>query len=360
MKDISILISLCLILQRKGEVIIMKKLLSLTLAMAMMLGLASCGSGTSTSSEGGSSGGSTDGETYNLIWAGTNSSSGYYALNVAVCDIINKYVDGVSVTLMETGGTVDDYKLMKDGEASFGQTSDVNQYTLQNDIGLYEGFEYTGARDLMFFVPQAYRFVVTRNSGITSLEELDGEKYNAGLSGSSSEMESMDILGALGIEPEWYPASTSEAIDAINNRQIVGLTKSGTTLSPDSTLTNLMATTDIEILSFSDEDIAKVQELYPHYGFDTVSCADYGLDYDVTTYCSSLGFCDSEDLPEDVVYNIVKAIDEHLDEIRAAYPGIVENPLELTNSASSMSLIHPGVVKYMEEKGMTVDPSRIG
>lgn len=348
----------------------MKRLLTLTLSLALALSLAACSSGDSSSS--GSSGTSSSGtgssagsgssatETYDLVWAGTSSSSGYYALNVAVCDIINKYVDGVTVTLMETGGTVDDYKLMMSNEASFGQTSDVNQYCLQNDIGVYEGFGYTGARDLMFFVPQAYRFVVSRDSGITEITGLQGQKYNAGLAGSSSEIESMNILGAIGVEPDWYPASTSEAVDAIANRQIIGFTKSGTTLSPDSTLTNLMASVDIEILSFTDEQIAQIQEQYPYYGFDTVSCSDYGLDYDVNTYCSSLGFCVSEDLPEDVVYRIVKAIDEHLDDIRAAYPGIVEDPLALTNSESSLSLIHPGVVKYMEEKGMTVNPDRVG
>ena len=346
----------------------MKRLLTLTLSLALALSLVSCGTGSgSGSSAGGASGGSAagsgnsgDGQTYDLVWGGTSSSSGYYALNVAVCDIINKYVDGVTVTLMETGGTVDDYKLMMNNEASFGQTSDVNQYCLQNDTGIYEDFGYTGARDLLFFVPQAYRFVVSADSGIDSIYDLEGQKYNAGLAGSSSEIESMNILGALGIEPDWYPASTADAVDAIANRQIIGFTKSGTSLSPDSTLTNLMASVDIKILGFSEEDAAKVQEQYPYYGFDTVSCTDYDQEEDVYTYCSSLGFCVSEDLPEDVVYNIVKAIDEHLDEIRAAYPGIVDDPLALTNSETSMSLIHPGVVKYMEEKGMTVDPSRKG
>lgn len=346
----------------------MKKFLTLALSLIMALSLAACGSSTGDTSgatSGGSSSANSSGssaatETYDLVWGGTSSSSGYYALNVAVCDIINTYVDGVTVTLMETGGTVDDYKLMMADEASFGQTSDVNEYCLQNDTSIYEDFGYTGARDLCFFVPQAYRFVVTRDSGISTISDLQGQKYNAGLSGSSSELESMNILGALGVEPDWYPASTADAVDAISNRQIIGFTKSGTSLSADSTITNLQSSVDIEILSFTDEEVAKVQEQFPYYGFDTVSCEMYGLDYETTTYCSKLGFCVDEDLPEEVVYNIIKAIDEHLDEIRTAYPGIVEDPLALTNSDTSVSLIHPGVVKYMQEKGMTVDPARIG
>ncbi|MBQ7557847.1 MAG: TAXI family TRAP transporter solute-binding subunit [Lachnospiraceae bacterium] len=297
-------------------------------------------------------------ETYDLIWAGTSASSGYYALNVALCDVINSHVDGVHVTLMETGGTVDDYKLMSTGEASFGQTSIVNQYCLQNDCGIYEGFGYKGALDLCFFVPQAYRFVVTTESGVTKPEELQGKKYNAGLAGSSSEVESMNILGAIGVEPDWYPASTSEALDAISNRQIIGFTKSGTTLSPDSTITNLQSSADIQILSFSDEQVQKINELYPYYGFDKVDCSDYGLDYEVNTYCARFGFCVSEDVPDDVAYRIVKAFDEYQDEIRAAYPGIIDDPIAFTGEATVMSKIHPGVLKYMEEKGINVPEER--
>ncbi|MBP3737219.1 MAG: hypothetical protein J6I56_09395, partial [Lachnospiraceae bacterium] len=83
-----------------------------------------------------------------------------------------------------------------------------------------------------------------------------------------------------------------------------------------------------------------------------------GYDYETQTYCSRLGFSAAKDLPEDVVYDIVKAIDEHLDEIRAAYPGIVEDPIAFTVDENSISKIHPGVVKYAEERGLTVPENR--
>lgn len=335
----------------------MKKLLSLALAMLLVLSMVACGQKDNTPS----ANGDTDStpETYNLIWGGTSASSGYYALNVALCDVINTYVDGVTVTLMETGGTVDDYKLMREGEASFAQTSNVNQYCLQNDIAAYEGFGYADSYDMCFFVPQAYYFVVSKSSGITTPSELEGQKFNAGLAGSSSEIESMNILGALNIEPNWYPASTADAVEAIQNRQITGFVKSGTSLSTETTIAGVQASIDIDVLSFSDEEAAIVNEQYPYYTFKTVSGDLFGLDHDFNTYCSSFGFSVSKDVPEDVVYRIVKAFDEHLDEIRAAYPGIVDDPIALTAESGVESFIHPGVVKYMQEKGLEVDAARI-
>lgn len=248
----------------------MKQLLALALSLAMALSLAACGNGGTTppanstpntfdTSKGSADPGPAPTQTYDLIWGGTSASSGYYALNVAVCDVINKYVDGVTVTLMETGGTVDDYKLMRDGEASFAQTSDVNEYCLQNGTGAYDGFGYTGSLDLLFFVPQAYRYAVTEASGIKSIADLDGKTFCAGQAGSSAEVETMNILGALGIEPDWFPASTGDAVDAIANRQCNGITKSGTTLAADSTFTGLQASlqqanNDLRFLSFTEED----------------------------------------------------------------------------------------------------------
>lgn len=355
----------------------MKKVLALLLALTMVLALAACGNSsqssdntasttpsTSTSTGSGSSTASTEPaatqEHYDLFWGGTSASSGYYALNVACTDIINKYVDNVSVTLVETGGTVDDYKLMRDGEASFAQTSSVNEYCLQNNVAAYEDFGFTDSYDLCFFVPQAYYFVVAKDSGITNVEQLAGKKYNAGLAGSSSEVETMNILSnALGIEPDWYPASTADAVDAISNRQIVGFTKSGTSLSPETTIAGLQASIDIDVLDFTPEQAKTVSDMYPYYGFKEVSGDLFGLDHDFLTYCSNFGFSVSKDLPEEVVYEIIKALDEHSDEIRASYPGIVDDPVALTADPTDSSLIHPGVVKYMQEKGIDVPANRI-
>lgn len=353
----------------------MKKFIALILAMVMVLALAACGSKQETPAD--TTPASTDttpadttpadttpapapAETYDLIWAGTSASSGYYALNVACCDIINKYVDGVTVTLMETGGTVDDYKLMRDGEAAFAQTSSVNEYCLQNNVAAYEGFGFTDSYDLCFFVPQAYYFVVSKDSGITNVEQLAGKKYNAGLAGSSSEVETMNILqNALGIAPDWYPASTADAVDAVSNRQIVGFTKSGTTLSTETTIAGLQANIDIDVLNFTEEQAKTVNDMYPYYGFKQVSGDLFGLDHDFLTYCSNFGFSVSKDLPEDVVYRIIKALDEHADEIRTTYPGIADDPVALTADPTDSSLIHPGVVKYMQEKGIDVPANRI-
>ena len=59
----------------------------------------------------------------------------YYALNVAMANVINDNLDNVNITIMETGGTADNFEYMRDGQAHFGQTTDSDTYLLLNDMG---------------------------------------------------------------------------------------------------------------------------------------------------------------------------------------------------------------------------------
>jgi len=343
----------------------MKKLIALVLAVAMVLSLAACGGepAKTTAAPGQSTEAAktTEGtkEEVKLMWAGTSASSSYYALNVALVGIINDYVDGVHVTLMETGGTVDDYKLMRDGEASFAQTSAPNEYCLQNGVGTYDGWTFHDSYDLCFFVPQAYYFVVAKDAGITDVTQLNGKKMNVGAKGTSAEIEATNILTQLGVTPDYYPASMADAVDAFANRQIVGFVKSGSTMTKDSTIANAMTSRAIDIIDFTPEQAAKVNEKYPYYAYAKVDGKIFDLDHDFLTYNANFGFSVSADLDEDLVYRIVKAFDEHLDLVRAAYPGISDDPIALTAAPADVSKIHPGVIKYMKEKGIEVPAARI-
>jgi len=56
------------------------------------------------------------------------------------------------------------------------------------------------------------------------------------------------------------------------------------------------------------------------------------------------------DLPEDLVYEIVKTIDEKQDEIKSALPSFNLNPEVVAKAIGGIEL-HPGAAKYYGEKG---------
>lgn len=337
----------------------MKKFLAVLLAMTMLLGvLTACSENTQQSADD-PSGGQTATQTYNLVWAATSASSGYYALNVAMADIINKYVDGVTVTVMETGGTADDYKYMRDGQASFGQCTDIDTYCLQNDMGTYAGYDYPDARMLCLCFPLLYYMTVSEKSGISCISDLNDAEFSAGLSGSSTERDIMSALDALGVTPNWYPASTADAVEAMKNRQIDGFCKSGSAVSGDSSIADVKTSIDIDCISWTEEEQKKVLEAYPYFSFSTISGDPVGLDHDITSISKYFGFCIGGDISDEVAYEIFKAIDEHQDYLHDTYAGLGDYDIvELTATVGS-ALLHPGVVKYLQEKGYDIADNRI-
>ena len=329
--------------------------LAFLLATSIIM-LSSCNASPSASSPSASS--PTE-DTYNLIWASTSASSGYYALNVAMANVINDNLDNVNITIMETGGTADNFEYMRDGQAHFGQTTDSDTYLLLNDMGTYANYNYTGARMLCSCFPITYYMTVSERSGIDSIADLQGATFSAGLSGSSTEMDIMFALDACGITPNWYPASTSDAVDAMKNRQIDGFWKSGSVTSGDSSILDVMTSVDVKILSWSEEEQAAVLAAHPYMSFAPVSCEPLGFDYEVTSLSKYFGFCIDADIPNDVVYNIIKAIDENQDYLRETYAGLGDYDILEVTASYGIALLHPGVVEYLQDQGYEVDEARI-
>lgn len=337
----------------------MKKLFALFLALTMLLSLVACGESTPSQAETPEDSQPAP-QSYNYTWGACSSSSGYYALNVAVSDVINKNVDNVSVTVTETGGGAENLKFIHEGQVQFGQTSVPDIYLASQAMGAFEGTEPNEeVRLLLSLLPNVYYFVVAADSGINCLADLQGKTFSPGNTNSSSERLAYAILSALDIEPDWYYASTGEAVDAMKDRRIDGFMKSASSTALDSSIANAQTSVPIKVLSFTDEEIKKIQEVYPFYSFQEVDGALFGQEGTITSMTSYYSYGISKDVPEDVAYQVVKALCENQSYLETAYAGLAGfNPAEITATSTS-GYIHPGVIKYLQELGYTIKDTQV-
>ena len=74
-------------------------------------------------------------------------------------------------------------------------------------------------------------------------------------------------------------------------------------------------------------------------------------DADVTTFGVMATFVTSADVAEKVVYEVVRAVFENLDDFRKLHPAFknLDPKLMIKNALSAP--LHPGAVKYYKEKG---------
>ncbi|MDX2479454.1 MAG: TAXI family TRAP transporter solute-binding subunit, partial [Desulfuromusa sp.] len=77
-----------------------------------------------------------------------------------------------------------------------------------------------------------------------------------------------------------------------------------------------------------------------------------GTPEDTKTFGVGATFVSSTNVPEDVIYNVVKAVFENFDDFKKLHPAFANlKPAEMIKDGLSAPL-HAGAVKYYKEAGM--------
>jgi TRAP transporter TAXI family solute receptor len=186
---------------------------------------------------------------------------------------------------------------------------------------------------------------------------LAGKQFNGGGRGSGTERATFEAFGALGIEPDWFRTGMGDAVTAFKDRRVVGFTKAGPPASPDSAILDAQTARAVKILNWTDEDIAKVQEQYPHFDFMAVQDTPYQTGpMNLRVVFITMGT--TTDMSEQQAYDIFKAVVENVDKVAESYPAIAGLDIVKQTLERGQTPLHPGVVRYFQEQGMTV-PDRL-
>ncbi len=120
---------------------------------------------------------------------------------------------------------------------------------------------------------------------------------------------------------------------------------------PAPSLLEFAVTNTFRMLPVSEENRKKVIEKYSYFVPGTIGRDVYGLSEDVPTLATSSVILVREDISEEFVYQIAKAILEHVDEVQAIHPS-----MEAFNSEMSVLgpvvPFHKGAERYFKEVGL--------
>lgn len=294
-----------------------------------------------------------------LNMGATPASSGFFAYFVAAGQSIEKGTDGrVVVNVMETGSSVDNLRRMRRGEMEMGlSTSDVAGQAARG-IGVFEGEEpWTDLRRLYLFAVVPNIYTVRADANVSDVMDLTGKPFNAGITGSSTEAQTMAVFDVLGIEADLYSATTGDAITAIQDGQIIGYSKSAASAtSADSSFLQLATSTDVRVLGLSEEQIAKVREAHPYYASLRVPAGVYpNQEEDIRTMGTAPGLVATVDsLSEEDAYAIVKSIFENKQLQVDAFPSIADVDFAAVTMEHSVVPLHVGAVRYFREIGVEI------
>jgi TRAP transporter TAXI family solute receptor len=288
-----------------------------------------------------------------LLIGSTSSSSSHYGYFVAVNQIINGELEGVSTSVAETGATVDNLRRLSRNQIDMGLVTTNTGYHAYAGLGDYEG-RPVDTRLLWVYTVAPQNVVMRKDAGVDSMEDLDGVRLNPGITGSATESTTEAVMETLGINPDYVRGSTTDVVDSIKDGRIAGYVKSGVGNRLDGSSMDIATFTEINVLSLSDEQADTLRSEMPDIAVvDIPEGAAEGIPA-FTTWAFGVAVHAHPDMAEETAYKIVKAVMENPEPQANAFSAVKDADLaQMTLDVGTVPL-HAGAARYFEEQGMEI------
>ena len=278
-----------------------------------------------------------------------------YTWSAGIADVINKNVDGVSVTAEETKGYVANIKLMQSDQIEISMATSLSSYQAYDASGPYEGSEKGNILSWMAIAPVAMHVITLKDGPVQSLEDLKGKRVGMGQPGGVSMLDADAMMKTLGLTPDTdfkpFRIRLGGMADGLADGNLDAALWNGSFPLPP--VVKLTAAREIQLIPISDEFFDTMRAAYPPYFRLSIPAGLYkGVDVDTPTFGLANGMVLSKDVPEDVVYDMTKAIFENLDNLKAVHPALGRITKDSVLNGFGAPL-HPGALKYYREIGVT-------
>ena len=313
----------------------MRKLLAVLMTAAIAISLCACGGGAK-------------------MTMGTGSATGtYYGFGGVLGQYMKNYAD-IEVRVVSTDGSKANIQGIDVGDYQLGTVqSDVMAYAWEG-MRSFDGGKIDSFRVVAGLYAEAVQ-LVTMDENIKSVADLKGKSVSIGAPGSGVYFNAMDVLTAAGlteqdINPQYQ--SFSDSTDALKDGKIdAAFIVAG---APTPAITELCTTNSAYLVPIDGDVAGTLMASCPFYTTYSIPAGTYpGQTADVQTVTVKATLIVSAKAEDDQVYNLTKAIFDHMSDIAKENGKGTE--LSIANATSGMTApFHPGAARYFAEQGFTV------
>lgn len=336
----------------------LKNFILIVFTVLTVFTLVACGAESGSSVENNNQNGSTNDsssktEVTKLSIATGGITGVYFPIGAAIAQAINEN-ESFSVNTQSTGGSIANMRMADSGEVELFLSASNTAYAGFTGEDPFEA-PIEHLRSIMSLYPETFQFIVRKDSGLETLDDLKGKRIAVGAPGSGTERTGKLMLEAHGITYDDITVEFlgfGEAVTALQDNAIdVAVVGSGI---PTAAVVEASSSMEINLLQVDKERFEKFTENEPFVITNTIPGGTYpGVDKDVVTVSSPALLLTSLNRSEEEIYVITKTIFENLNIVQAAHVQGGNVTLETILDGISVPL-HPGAVKYFEEQGMDV------
>ncbi|MBQ8149207.1 MAG: TAXI family TRAP transporter solute-binding subunit [Clostridia bacterium] len=282
----------------------------------------------------------------------TGGTSGtYYPLGGDLANLFNTVIPDVNASAQATGGSADNLRLIDNEEAELGTVQNDVSYFAYTGTDSFEGEQITSFSVVSSLYAEYVQIVVRADSDIQTIADFKGKSISIGAAGSGVYTNALHVLEAAGLTLDDIDAqylSFSESADGLKNKQIdAAFVCAGI---PNAAVTELSSTVGVRLISLSDEEVASLIAAHPTYANLKLPAATYELTEDANCIAITALLVCSNNLDEELVYQMTKAMYEQegiLTHAKAA---------EITKETAFVGVgdlpLHPGAARYYTEIGL--------
>ena len=291
-----------------------------------------------------------------IKWGTTSVRSSGYAHGVLFAKAVNQAYPGqITITVVETGGWVENLSRMRVGLLHLAQVNPISAYTAYHGLFDFKDQKNPNLRMLAATAVSTFTFVAGKDSGITTIEGLHGKKMASNPLTTSERLGRM-FLEANGVKADYKWGGTASNLEAMKAKTVDSWARPG---YRDGALQELALSRPLNFLAITEEHLKKYNAKYPAHGKGLISPAGQykGHDKDYLTLAFVEGEMCDKNVPEDVIYKMLKAIyAKRMDmtKVDASFRegGFADFP-KLTMEYCDVPL-HPGAVKFYQELGLKI------
>lgn len=315
----------------------------------------------------GSAGAASGQELLRLSTLGAGTSP--YLVMSTFANVVSEELETVEIGVNATGAATRHALEAARGETDFIMSSPNVHYFMSEGLAMYEPVGDAPElaqelRSLFAFPLGPYHIVTYADSGIERLEDLEGKRVFLGPPGGAALTTAGQFVNAAtGLEPDedfdvvqlgWDAAAQSfqdGQLDVYINP----------TLAPSPVIEQIAFARPIRLLGFTEEQLDREEMEGPlnRLGatLDVIAADAYGSNQvnetEVTTIGSNVSIAVGNHLSEEIVYDVMRAFWDRIDEIHQAQPWMQQVTLDGAFVDLNMPL-HAGALRFYDEMGIEV------
>ena len=294
-----------------------------------------------------------------FIAIGTGGVTGvYYPTGGAICRLVNRdrAEHGIRCGVESTGGSVFNINAIRGGEVEFGVAQSDWQYHAYNGTSRFEEQgPFEDLRAVFSVHPEPFTVVARADAGIETFEDLQGKRVNVGNPGSGQRGTMEVLMEAMGwtmddfaVASELQAAEQSQALCDNNIDAMIY-----TVGHPSGSIQEATTACDSVLVDVANDAVDMLVEENPFYRTATIPGGMYrGNPEDTQTFGVGATFVTHADVSDEVVYTVVSAVFENLDQFKSLHPAFANlDPEQMANDGLSAPL-HAGAERYFREAGL--------